>query len=277
METAGYVSSLTLTTTAQRTADPVGSGIKDWNNYRKTQGNYDDWFPGVYLTYNIRKNLLLRANWSNSIGRPALTDLVPTFTVNDTTQVVTVNNAGLGPQTSENWDLVLEYYFEPVGSLTANVFRKNMGGFLVDVNVGMVGTGPDNGFGGDYAGYSLNSTFNGGEAKIEGFELGYQQRFEFLPKPFSGLSLYATYTWLKTNGDYGTFNAAPPSTTDVVDFIPRRSREPELLLAQISTLGSLGTGPGVISTLTTRMRPSCATPCSAICLMPVWPIDSGVG
>jgi TonB-dependent receptor len=220
VDSAGYVASPVLSTSAQRTADPVGSGVKDYNNYRLTKGGYNNWFPGVYLTYNLTKNLLLRANWSNSIGRPRFTILVPTFSVNTTTEVVNVNNAGLGPQTSENWDLGIEYYFEPVGLLSANVFRKNMNGFIVTGNLGTVGSGPDNGFGGDYAGYDLQSSFNGGEAIVEGFEIGYQQRFEFLPKPFSGLSAFATYTWLRTEGDYGEINAAPPSTTDVLNFIP---------------------------------------------------------
>ncbi|MCR6630384.1 MAG: TonB-dependent receptor plug domain-containing protein [Magnetospirillum sp.] len=35
----GYVASLSLTTTAQRNADPVGSGIKDWNNLRRNEGS----------------------------------------------------------------------------------------------------------------------------------------------------------------------------------------------------------------------------------------------
>lgn len=217
---AGYVPAAVLSTTAQRTADPVGTATRDYNNYRRAEGNYDQFFPGVYLTYTLQKNLLLRANWSNSIGRPGLSDLVPSFSVNESTQTVSVTNAALGPQTSENWDAGIEYYFEPVGSLTLNVFRKNMSDFIVPGNVGFVGNGPDNGFGGDYAGYNLNTSFNGGTATIQGVEIGYQQRFEFLPKPFSGLSAFATYTWLKTEGDYGTISTVPPSTTDVVDFIP---------------------------------------------------------
>ena len=220
VRSAGYVASNVLSTTAQRNANPAAAGIADYNNYRRTDGNYDQWFPGVYLTYNLRKNLLLRANWTNSIGRPAFTTLVPTFSVNTNTEVVNANNAGLGPQTSENWDAGLEYYFEPVGTLSANVFRKNMRKFIVTGNVGTIGSGPNNGFGGDYAGYSLTSTFNGGTATIEGVEIGYQQRFEFLPAPLSGLSFFGTYTWLRTDGDYGTAETTPPSTKDVLNFIP---------------------------------------------------------
>lgn len=220
VETAGYVASPVLSTAAQRTADPIGAARADYRTYRRSAGAYDNLFPGVYLTYGFSRNLLVRVNWSNSIGRPSFGDLVPTFSVNENTHVVTTSNAGLGPQTSRNWDAAVEYYFEPVGSVSANVFRKRMRGFLVTGNVGLVGTGAGNGFGGDYAGYDLNSTFNGGSATIEGVEFGYQQRFEFLPRPFSGLSAFASYTWLRTEGDYGEAAAAAPSTTDVVDFIP---------------------------------------------------------
>ncbi len=220
VDAAGYVASPVLSTTAQRTANPAAAAAADYRTRRKTSGHYDDFFPGVYLTYSVTKNLLLRANWSNSIGRPGFGTLVPTFSVNTTTETVNANNAGLGPQTSENWDAGVEYYFEPVGQLSANVFRKNMNDFIVTGNVGTVGSGPNNGFGGSYAGYDLTSTFNGGAAKIEGIELAYQQRFEFLPRPFSGLSAFANYTWLRTSGDYGTVNTAPPSTKDVLNFIP---------------------------------------------------------
>ena len=220
VKSAGYVASTVLSTTAQRTANPVAAGTADYNNRRKTDGTYDQWFPGVYLTYNLTRNLLLRANWSNSIGRPAFTTLVPTFSVNTSTEVVNANNAGLGPQTSENWDAGVEYYFEPVGTLSANVFRKNMHKFIVTGNAGTIASGKDNGFSGDYAGYTLTSTFNGGEATIEGFEIGYQQRFEFLPGPLSGLSFFGTYTRLRTEGDYGTPSTTPPSTKDVLNFIP---------------------------------------------------------
>ena len=220
ISSAGYVPSIVQSTTAQRTANPIGSAVADNNNYRRSSGSYDDWFPGLYLTYNITKNLLLRADWSNSIGRPTFTSLVPTFSVNSTTEVVNTNSAGLGPQTSENWDAGVEYYFEPVGVFSANVFRKNMHDFLVTGTVGKIGVGANNGFNGDYAGYDLTTTFNGGSAKIEGYEIGYQQRFEFLPKVLSGLSAFGNYTSLRTDGDYGSTSTAPRSTSDVLNFIP---------------------------------------------------------
>lgn len=218
----GYYPSSKLTTTAQRAADPVGSAKLDQGNYRHSVGSYDNFFPGVYLTYNLTKNLLLRADWSNSIGRPAFTQLEPSISIDDTARTVNIDNPSLGPQTSENWDAGVEYYFEPVGEFSFNVFRKNMHKFIVTGDAGLVSDFPNNNFGlgSQYDSYEVTTSFNGGNATIQGFEVNYQQRFEFLPKPFNGLKLSANYTWLKTNGDYGTPASTPPSTTDVVNFIP---------------------------------------------------------
>jgi TonB-dependent receptor len=221
----GYTAVAKMSTTAERAADPVGTAIADYGNYMDSTGDYDNWFPGVYVTYPLTRNLQLRVNWSNSIGRPSFTTLVPSFTVSDTAGPdgsgrVTINNPGLGPQTSMNWDIGLEYYFKHIGEFSVNAFRKDMSDFIVTAVVGQIGSGPDNGFGGDYEGYWLYTSMNGGDAKIEGYEIGYQQRFEFLPKFLSGLSFYGTYTWLRTEGDYGNVSDTPPSTKDVVDFIP---------------------------------------------------------
>jgi TonB-dependent receptor len=221
----GYTAVAQMSTTAERAADPVGTAIADYSNYMDSKGDYDNWFPGVYITYPLTRNLQLRANWSNSIGRPSFTTLVPSFTVSETAGPdgqgrVTINNPGLGPQTSMNWDIGLEYYFKHVGEFSINAFRKDMSDFIVTAIVGQIGSGPDNGFGGDYEGYWLYTSMNGGDAKIEGYEIGYQQRFEFLPKFLSGLSFYGNYTWLRTEGDYGSVSDTTPSTKDVVNFIP---------------------------------------------------------
>jgi TonB-dependent receptor len=91
IESHGFVPAVPRTTTAQRTADPVGSAIADAIP-RTSNGSYDDFFPSIHLTYAITSNLQARLSWSNSIGRPSFTNLLPNETVNDTTQVVSVGN-----------------------------------------------------------------------------------------------------------------------------------------------------------------------------------------
>jgi TonB-dependent receptor len=206
-------------TTAQRNADPVGAAFADYaGNRRVLSGSHTDWFPGVHLTYRFRPNLQSRLSYSNSIGRPPGTQLLPTFSVNTNAETVTLGNPNLKPQLSENWDATIEYYFEPVGQLSGGYFRKDLKDFLVTRMIGVVPAGVNNGFNGSYEGYSIMGPSNAGRAKVDGFELSYQQQFTFLPGMFRGLGVSANYTKLRTSGDYGETGAR--STRDVARFTP---------------------------------------------------------
>ena len=214
-----YVLSQTPTTTAQRNADPAGSARADYaNNLRILRGERTDWFPGVHVVYRFTPNLQGRLSWSNSIGRPPGTILLPTESVNANTQIVTLGNPNLKPQTSENWDASLEYYFEPVGQLSVGYFRKDIKDFIVTRAIGVVEPGTSNGFGGLYSGFTINGPSNAGTAKIDGFEVNYQQQFTFLPGVLRGLGFNANYTRLHTSGDYG--DTGTRSTSDVARFTP---------------------------------------------------------
>jgi TonB-dependent receptor len=215
----GFVQSKTLTTTAQRTADPIGSARADWNNLREISGGYTNTFPSIHLSYNLKPNLVARTSWSTGIARPAMGNLVPRETANNTAQTLRINNPSLLPQYSDNFDLSIEYYFEPVGLLSLSAFRKSLSDYIIDREAGIVGTGTDNGYNGEYAGYSLITQANSGTARIEGIEFAYQQQLTFLPKPLKGLGVNASYTLLQTRGDYG--DAVTTSTDQVPGFIPR--------------------------------------------------------
>lgn len=219
VESNGYVQSRTLTTTAQRTVDPVGSAQRDYANPRQLRGSYTDWFPSAHASWRFTKNLKGRLAWSNSIGRPALVDLLPSLAFNDTAQTVTVNNPALKPQSSENWDAALEYYFEPVGTLRVNWFQKTMKDFIVrGVRTGRVAAGVDNGFNGEFANYDVLTNVNSGGAKVKGWEFEYWQQFSFLPSPFRGLGFQANFTILDTQGDYG--GTTPLASNRVQNFVP---------------------------------------------------------
>lgn len=218
VESVGNVAARTLTTTAQRTADPLGAARHDYDNPRALDGGFTDFFPSLHVVHRFDRRLQLRASWSQSIGRPQMSNYLPLETVNETAQTVTINNPSLKPQYSDNWDAMLEYYFEPVGQLAAGYFRKEISGFIFSDRGGTVGAGANNGFNGSYEGYTLVSSRNSGAAIIDGLELNYQQQFSFLPGPFKGLGAFANYTRLWTKGDYGV--VGPRSTSAVVDFVP---------------------------------------------------------
>ena len=181
------------------------------------KGSYTDTFPGLHLRYEPTRNLVSRLSYSSGIGRPSFDALMPSDSVNVTTQTVTVRNPSLRPQYSDNFDATLEYYFEPVGSLTASAFLKQIDGFQYTDTSQFVGTGQDNGFDGQYTGYRISTTRNGGNARYRGVEFAYQQQFTFLPGFWRGFGAYANYTKLETRGDYGGTTV----TTTVAGFVPK--------------------------------------------------------
>ncbi len=220
-DTWGWVRAHTASTAAQQAADPVGSAARDYaGTYRTTSGSYTKSFPSAHLSYDVTPNVKARVSWSTSFGRPAMTNLVPGESFNDTTKELTVNNASLKPQTAQNWDATLDYYFEPVGNLSAGWFRKEIKDYIVSgIQQGTVATGTDNGYGGEYGGYKLLSSSNAGTAYVQGWELSYQQQFTFLPGLLKGLGFSANYTRIETHGDFGS--ATQLTTDEVAGFIPR--------------------------------------------------------
>jgi TonB-dependent receptor len=170
-----------------------------------SEDSYQKVFPSVHFRYPAGRNLLFRASYSTSSARPAISDIVPNTTVSYSAATglgsVTQGNPGLLPNYSKNYDVSAEYYFEPSGVLSAGWFHKDITDFMNSVT-STIPSGPDNGFDGAYAGFDYNTKENIGSAKIDGFELNYNQRFRWLPKPFNGFSMFANYTHLRTSGQY---------------------------------------------------------------------------
>jgi TonB-dependent receptor len=107
-----------------------------------------------------------------------------------------------------------------VGNFSAGWFHKEIKDFIVSgINVGTVATGPDNGFGGEYAGFTILSTANAGTAIVQGWEFSYQQQFTFLPGLLKNLGLLVNYTVLDTHGNFG--GTANLTTGQVAGFIPK--------------------------------------------------------
>ena len=129
---------------------------------------------------------------------------------------MTQNAPGLRPQHSHNYDFSLEYYFEPAGVLSAGYFRKNITNFLVRTSED-IEYGAGNGFDGEFGGFTLSTTSNGGKARVEGWEVNYSQQLVFLPGWLKGLAVFGNHTSLRTEGTYAGGARA------LAGFVPRTS------------------------------------------------------
>lgn len=180
---------------------------------------YQAWYPSIHFRYTANPNLLLRASFSTSGARPSLSSTVPNTSVSYLTDgsglgKVTRNNPGLKPQFTRTYDVSAEYYIEPAGVVSVGAFRKDITNFIAS-STATIGSGGNNGFNGNYANFDLVTTGNLGTAFVEGVEFSYSQQLRQLPAPFNGLSVFANYTGLRTQGSYAS------GASELANFVPR--------------------------------------------------------
>jgi TonB-dependent receptor len=154
-------------------------------------GNYTDVFGSGAATYAFTPNLRGIASFSQALLRPDFGNLTGVASINDTNQTGTIPNPELKPEHSNNYSARLEYYFEPVGTLSAGYFEND----ITDVQFSTASIPAEElGLGQDYPGYTFTSTRNAALLKVKGFELEYSQQLTFLPGVFRGLGVFANYT-----------------------------------------------------------------------------------
>jgi iron complex outermembrane receptor protein len=172
----------------------------------QTDGNYHNVFPGFHANYEILPALQFRGSYNKSITRPAVASLLPFNTVNTDTRSVVAGNPELKPFLADNYELAVQKYFEPVGMIEVSVFQKDIVNYT-RAFASVIGTGPDNGFDGQYEGYTLSTSRNIGNAKIRGFEIRFEQQFTFLPGFWRGFGTFGNFSYTKAEGSFGgTFN-----------------------------------------------------------------------
>ena len=101
-------------------------------------------------------------------------------------------NRNLRPTEAWNYDLSAEWYFDAVGSLTATLFMKDVTNLE---NPGATRIVLDNPDGLDLP-VLVNGPINVNDGTLKGFELAYQQTYDFLPGPLGGLGSQLTYTYV---------------------------------------------------------------------------------
>ena len=184
-----------------------------------THREYDGYYPSLHLTFNASENLLVRAAWAKTYGRPNFSDIIPRTVVSTNATdpdedddlrpgqfrgTLTVRNPSLKPWTADNFDLSAEFYTDNGGLLSAGVFLKELKNFFGDASrrgtpevIAELGL-PDR-----YIDWNINSKFNAGDARITGAELNLKQNLRLLGKWGSYFTLFANGTKLNLNGAPG--------------------------------------------------------------------------
>lgn len=167
------------------------------------KGGYDDVLPSINLTAELAPDLLLRGAASETMMRPALTDVAYKRTASWSSFRFTDGNPDLQPTYAKQWEIGLEKYYDNGGLLAGSYFRKKIDGVVINAFTGIVP---------DVAVYNANGTLNGiydfdvyqpvnadGSYEVDGVELNAQVPFALLHASLEGFGVAANYTWLDSS------------------------------------------------------------------------------
>lgn len=177
--------------------------------------SYTDFFPNLTLRYELADDLVARFALTRAVSRPNFRDVVPRVEENSdsSTTVVDVDrgNPNLKQTLSNNLDMGLEYYFPPLGLLSANFFYKD----LENYSFTLVSPGTFNGLPAN-----ITERLNARNGHILGFELAAQAQFTFLPGALSGFGVFGNLAYADAQI---TLPAAVPGRTENVA-LPNQSK-----------------------------------------------------
>ena len=179
----------------------------------ESQG-YGGLYPSLNANYAITDNLVARAAYARTLGRPdvqyvvaGVTVPVPTDTNATTADIIVVGNPGLEPWTADSFHLSLDSYHLKGGFGSIGVYQKRVSNFFAQR--GRPATAATlEAYGipeGDIA-YMLADNWvvrrweNVGDATLNGLELSYRQDLLFMPSWLQLMQAWVNYTHLKVGG-----------------------------------------------------------------------------
>ena len=170
-------------------------------------GSYGNWMPSLHLEWKPMQDLVVRAAWTNTIGRPDYDSLAATENLSFDGSQATLSrgNPNLKARESRGLDLSVEYYPRD-GMVSLAVFSKEIENEIFTLSSTQtldVGRGPES--------VLVSTPRNAESAKIRGVEFAVQQAFTFLPEPFDGFGFNGNITWLDT--EFTFLTSAGPRVT----------------------------------------------------------------
>jgi TonB-dependent receptor len=154
--------------------------------------NYLDYLPSLHVTFRPRENVVIRAAWTNTIGRPNFEDVVPVFEIED--ESGSTGNVELEPYESMGLDFSYEYYLEPSGIVSIGAFYKDIDNPIYTRRTTDV----------TFRGYdllSLSQPANAKSGSLLGLEVNWEQQFVNLPTPWDGLGAAVNLTYVDSEVD----------------------------------------------------------------------------
>lgn len=194
------------------------------------RNEYTDVLPSLNLKWEFAPNLITRFAFSKAIARPDFSQMqayqilnaavVSGYTPPSGTTTVPIDkltltgssnsNPYLTPMKANQFDLSLEWYFDPDrgGMAWVNLFHKGISDYFRNESRFVTYPGVD---GNSYQ-YLITRPVNVGKATIDGTEIGWNEFFDFLP--VKGFGMSANYTYIRSRTHVPNDTTAVPVDTD---------------------------------------------------------------
>ncbi|MDP5281279.1 TonB-dependent receptor [Sphingomonas sp. DG1-23] len=162
---------------------------------------YSAVLPSINLALRITPDLVVRAAYSEVMSKPSFLDLSPTRTLDYETFEGSGGNPELMPYQANQYDAAIEYYFGRPGFVYLGYFRKDIDGYYQRVSRPEIIDGQT---------FQIEQLVNADAAKVDGWEVGYQQQYDFLPGALRGLGGRFSYTRINSNRYNSTLRRNEP-------------------------------------------------------------------
>ncbi len=177
----------------------------------KAQKEYLRLFPSLNASYNLRENLIARAAYYWSLGRPDFNQYAGGLTLPanleappSATNRIAVNNAAIKAWSARTTKVTLEYYFEGVGLFSVAAFRREIENFFgntvfnaTPAFLTLYGLDPA-----IYDPFDVATTHNlQSTVRMQGVDFNYKQALTFLPAWARGVQVFANCSSLRATGD----------------------------------------------------------------------------
>lgn len=191
------VESTNYDTNGFRAVDGVYGRVTD-------SGDYLNPLPSVNYSFDMRDDLIFRAAYSRSIGRPAFGQFAPSnesASTAGTIPTVSRSNPDLKPRRSDNFDVSIERYLDNgSGIISAAIFYKR-----IEDEIFVRSTEKIVDVFGPPTLALVSEPENAGEVtNLYGLELNVVKDFDFLPAPLNGLGASLNVTLLNHDFKYQT-------------------------------------------------------------------------
>lgn len=152
--------------------------------YRTFSDSYGHFMPSLHVKYALKKDMFLRASWTNTVARPDAINIYANPTQDDLNLTIFAPNPGLKSLTSSNFDVSLDWYTGALGQFMVGGFTKDIKNFPFAVIDRPVINGST---------YTRTTIQPDTDGWIRGWEVSFKRDFDFLPGALNGLGVDVNY------------------------------------------------------------------------------------